>query len=389
MKSLILLLLLAPAAVAAPAADPSFFALERELKAAREDFEKGRVAKERHEAYMAEFKPRFEAAVRNSLETPENSAARARIMAMLGEGAGAQEVLRRTIAANPKDEGLQTSLGQVQIESGNYAGALATANKILERDPTNKNALFLKYLSEKRSQGISGSSTISGPGRTSASDSPPSGRPAAKPAFEFTPSKPRTKTVVPGFADAEIPRGESPSALDLDAMLPAYTLQNYSEKEKAELRRAIIATEAGTKEFYRKIPSRVADIGGGLASNLVQGFDIFFGARLRAWGIDFSAPERSCINHQEALAQPVLTALGEGSGLKAEYIDLGAGFEHHAIVLHPKDSNIVRSGVVLDPWRKQSSRPVDFVYPYTTWKGIFMLNALGGERRGEINRVDP
>lgn len=313
-----------------------------------------------------------------------------RLLGRPNEANTAAQALSSRDTRGPDGE-IQSILSLAQ--AGDYGAAQSAAEGGLKRFPGDKNLLALLHQVKGRAAPrVSGAT----PNPTALSAAIPEtapvvdGGPRNRSDIVFTPLKTRAKTVVPG-----IPTGgstdEPASKIDLDAILPSYALRNYSDQEKDELRRAIAATETATKGLYRRNPSRIADIGGGAASNFIQGVDMALGGGLRRWGIDIRAPQRSCIDHQVALAEPIRAALGEESGLVAEYIHIGGQPwpEHHAIVVHPKDSNIVRSGVVLDPWKAQSSKPADFVYPYTTWKGAFIFNVLGGERREEIKRVDP
>lgn len=387
MKSLFLLLLLVSAARAAPV-DPALSRLEAELTAAQEEFKAGKTVKERHDAFLADFRVRFESVVREVPPTSENAAARARILSLLGDRSGAVVVLQGAVEANPGDVGLRTILGQSQVDAKDYAGALATAEGILKADPTNQNALFLRQFSKDRVQSVAGSKSKAA---TSAVPSQET-RPAGRPEIVFTPPKPRARTVVPGVAVVGEPGVESVSTIDLGALLPAYTLQNYSEKERAELIGAIDAARNATKRMHREHPNFVGDTtGSGKAANVTQTIDMFFGEAIRRRGFAFGPVNRSCINHREAVGAAVRAAIPEYGGLSVNSIMLGKQPwpEHHAVLVHPKDTNWVRSGVILDPWRNQSSSPSQFVYPYTTWKGLFPLQTMGGERMEEIKRVDP
>lgn len=153
MKRLFLLAILLLSCLPAEAGEslaPELQQLEKKLTAQQEAKGNGSISLEQYQTFLGEFRPELTEAMDQIPPSPENTTAHARILVLLGEHAEAAAILNRALEEKPGDHTLRLSLGQTQLESKDYAGALASANAILKTDPTNQNALFLKHQSVGR-----------------------------------------------------------------------------------------------------------------------------------------------------------------------------------------------------------------------------------------------
>ncbi|MCM2304170.1 MAG: hypothetical protein NDJ72_05670 [Elusimicrobia bacterium] len=150
---LFLALFVAPSAHAAVAAAPELVALEKELAEGKEALKRGEREVPAFEAFVADFRPRMEEAVERAPKTRENVALHARILVLLDDHDAAISTLGRALEIDPGDETLTMTLGQTLLERGDYASALAEAEKVLARDPKHGGALLLKHTAAGRSAG--------------------------------------------------------------------------------------------------------------------------------------------------------------------------------------------------------------------------------------------
>lgn len=306
---------------------------------------------------------------------------------MLGDHAAAAQAGAAIARRHPgQTEGLRLQAASL-IEAGDYPNAAATARRAYEAGDQGAFAI-LKLAENRTTKTISkpigfelgagvGTSDIAGihfsNARRDNVDAP------------FKPTQ-RLRTGV------QPPGPNEPNRVE--TLLPSYALAFFSAHDLEDLAKAVDAVQRATTSLYKKSPNAAVDaISGwsqaGKVSNIMQTVSMVFGGALAYAGIEIEGMQRSCIDHQIALAGPVRESLPPDSRLKVEYINLG-GFpwpEHHALLVYPRDTNPVRSGVVLDPWRKQSALPANFVYPYTQWKGHFALETMGGEQSEEVERA--
>lgn len=100
---------------------------------------------------------------------------------------------------------------------------------------------------------------------------------------------------------------------------------------------------------------------------------------------------RSCIEHVSRLQEPVINSLPHDSRLRVTEVRVGREFwfEHHVLMIHPTGTNPVRTGVILDPWRRQTEDPKQFVMAYTDFKATYFLEVLGGENHQEVTHARP
>jgi hypothetical protein len=146
-------LLLASSAKAAVSSDLTW--LDKSLTVAQEEKAAGRMDAGAYQAFEAKFRDQLAAAKAKMEPTTENVALHDRILARL-DGRG-QSVQNAALAEQPSNADARLASGQKLLEAGNYSAALAEANAVLARDPTNKAALILKHNSAGR--GAQGSTT--------------------------------------------------------------------------------------------------------------------------------------------------------------------------------------------------------------------------------------
>ena len=135
--------------VALPAA-PVLSALEKKLTAEFDAHDNETVPPEKHKLFLQEFRPEFEKAFAAAPPSPENEALRARVFVKLGDHKEAVANLQGALKTQPNDPTLRVSLGRTRLEEKDYAGALAEAKAVLEKDPDNEAAKFLKFESRLR-----------------------------------------------------------------------------------------------------------------------------------------------------------------------------------------------------------------------------------------------
>lgn len=138
----------------APAKPPSELErLEQVLGRALDAKQQGQLAPERYEEFLVQFRASLDQAWSLSQRAPPDAAAYARIQARLGDTAQALAALGPALEQDPQNPNLRLTFGEVNFEKKDYPAALAEANAVLERDPSNKRAIALKRFSEGRSSG--------------------------------------------------------------------------------------------------------------------------------------------------------------------------------------------------------------------------------------------
>lgn len=141
-------------------AAPELARLDQVLTLAQEAKQQGRLAPERYEVFLKEFRGSLDTARTVTPPSPAASALYARILARLGEPQEALAALTPALEQDPDNPNLRVALGHVRYEEKNYPAALTEAEAVLKRDPTNKEALALKYFSQGRTSGASGTAGI-------------------------------------------------------------------------------------------------------------------------------------------------------------------------------------------------------------------------------------
>lgn len=141
-------------------AAPELARLDQVLTLAQEAKQQGRLAPERYEEFLKQFRGSLDTARTVTPPSPAASALYARILARLGEPREAMAALTPALEQDPDNPNLRVALGHVRYEEKDYPAALKEAEAVLKRDPTNKEALALKYFSQGRTSGVSGTAGI-------------------------------------------------------------------------------------------------------------------------------------------------------------------------------------------------------------------------------------
>ncbi len=151
MKRLFLLVcLLVSAARAGEPAAPALTVLEKKLTTELDAQKNGSVNAEQHRLFLKEFRPELEKTFAATPPSSGNETAHARILVLLGDRQQAAENLQGALKMTPNDPTLRVTLGRTRLADNDYAGALAEANSVLEKDPNNADAKALKYESQGR-----------------------------------------------------------------------------------------------------------------------------------------------------------------------------------------------------------------------------------------------
>lgn len=172
-----------------------------------------RVSPERLKVLLGRFRADLEAVNAVIAPSPANAALYALILARLGEFERAAGILDDSLLRDPGNSTLRTALAQVRFDQKDYPAALAAANAVLERDPSNKEALALRHFSEGRVAMNGGTSE-------SASSSPSPGPAPKSPSrrFHFASPDPATLPfklpvkISPASAPPDLRIGDAPAA---------------------------------------------------------------------------------------------------------------------------------------------------------------------------------
>lgn len=163
--SLLLALCLAPAfsglAEAVPAPDTSATSAETAAKPsseltklegllAQKQETKSELTPEQYREFLSKFRANLDGAMSHIPPSPANTALYARILSRLGDAKQAVASLGKALKQDPENPALRLALGSVEFEQKNYSAAVAAANEVLARDPTNKEAQTLKHFSDGR-----------------------------------------------------------------------------------------------------------------------------------------------------------------------------------------------------------------------------------------------
>lgn len=126
--------------------------LEQQLKGKQEEKKDGRITPERYEEWETDFRASLPAAAARVPASLENTAAHARIIALLGDRDQAYEVLDRGLAANPESPVLLRTKSQILYEQGDYPGAAQHGLEAWEKSGrTDKAAWELYQVTKGRS----------------------------------------------------------------------------------------------------------------------------------------------------------------------------------------------------------------------------------------------
>lgn len=164
-------------------------------------------------------------------------------------------------------------------------------------------------------------------------------------------------------AQPAAPAGASdPNAVLQEAGLQAPDLQQlgWSAENIKDLASAIQLASKATRELLSRTSNASGDF---WKSGTMANID----GSLRG---DMS---RGCVEFQAAVRR-ALTPLN-GSSLDVSGVSVGAGLEHHAVIVFPKDADArphqlwKQRGIVLDGWLNQSAKPREMTYLFQRWGG--------------------
>ena len=163
--------------------------------------------------------------------------------------------------------------------------------------------------------------------------------------------------------------------------------QGWEETNVHSLARAILLAADATQKLHAKYPSAVAEMpyGNGTMTNI----DDSANAAVR-WLRGFLPGDaeseknldeekranykRGCVSHQSAVRAALDPA--HLDDLEIRNIALGAGLEHHAVIVFPKGKDWEKAGVVLDGWYSQSSDINKLTFTISGWKRRFPIHRI-------------
>lgn len=145
----------APAKTDAPltiqVAAPDLLIIEKDLAGKLEERDTGTLTLEEYRKWEADLRARLSAVIERSEPSPENQAAHARIMALLGERTGAAAALDRALDGNPDNTVLLRTKGRLLLEQKDYAGAAEYGRLAWEKSgKTDADALALYQTAKDR-----------------------------------------------------------------------------------------------------------------------------------------------------------------------------------------------------------------------------------------------
>ena len=129
---------------------PQLVLLDQTLTKTQKDKVEGRIDEKRYHEFMTKFRADLDTAMARVKPTSANAALHARILSRLGDSEQALAALGPALDRDPDNPALRVGLGHLHYDKKEYAAALAGADAVLARDPANKDALVLKYISEGR-----------------------------------------------------------------------------------------------------------------------------------------------------------------------------------------------------------------------------------------------
>ncbi|MBI2387529.1 MAG: hypothetical protein HYV14_16185 [Elusimicrobia bacterium] len=147
--ALALLLPAFPAGAAAPETHPDLVRLEQDLTRKQDDKKESRITAEEYAEWETGFRSLLEASEAKVPPSSENTAARARIAALLGERDLAGASLERALETDPESPILLRTKGQLLYESEDYPGAAERGLRAWEKSGRTDRAAWALYQSAK------------------------------------------------------------------------------------------------------------------------------------------------------------------------------------------------------------------------------------------------
>lgn len=192
LPSAILLLLLSVRIFAAEPSAPlpaeQLLRLEKNLTQKLEERKQGVLQLDQYRQFAATFRGELDKALAQSPNTPVNRGRHAMILARLDESGPGQAVagLDRALAERPHDAALLNAKGSIQLQQGDYAGALASAEAVLKKnqergEAPDPGAVAIRQFSKGRGTAIRGAPLEAG------KTSPPDSAQNVRQSVQFTP----------------------------------------------------------------------------------------------------------------------------------------------------------------------------------------------------------
>lgn len=165
-----------PAADPAPAvqlADPALLGLEKDLAGKLEEKNNATLSPEDYQEWAKEFRTRLAAVIERIPPSPDNQAAHARIMAMLGDRKEAGAALDQALDDDPDNPVLLRTKGRLLLELKDYGGAAKHGLRAYENSGrTDTDALAIYHTAKGRTSPTGANSVTSAVGLTPAADTP-------------------------------------------------------------------------------------------------------------------------------------------------------------------------------------------------------------------------
>lgn len=148
------------ATVGTQTAHPDLLRLERELARKLDEKKDGRITPERYRAWNDEFRVRLDDAASRVPPSPDNAAARARIMARLGENEEAHSVLDQALDLNPNSSILLATKGRVLFDQNDFPGAAQMSLEAWESSGRTDQGAWALYQMSKGRRAASAPSAV-------------------------------------------------------------------------------------------------------------------------------------------------------------------------------------------------------------------------------------
>lgn len=139
------------AAISTDKAHPDLLRLEKDLTAQKAEKKSGRVTPEQYQEWLIKFRSDLDAAAARVPPSLDNTAAHARITALLGESGQARAALSQALESNPGSPVLLRTKSRILYDQGDYPGAARDGLEAWEKSGrTDKAAWELYQISKGR-----------------------------------------------------------------------------------------------------------------------------------------------------------------------------------------------------------------------------------------------
>lgn len=254
-------------AVAPPA--PQLLRLESMLTQQLDVRKQGNVSAEQYRAFVVKFRAELDEALSRAPQTAVNQGRHALILSRLDElGAGdALAGLDRALSKAPDDPALINAKGSIQLEQGDYQGALASANAVLKYNqehgqPPDPEAVSLRQFSKDRRAPTSGSRATPAAPPNPAVAAGQNGRAP----IQFTPRPERARVEVPSFGGEIMPVDAGPGIGDRSSAWAKTKVEQGQHKAVQTIDR-ILTLEPGEEGGLYQAPLTAPLVGSRLGSD--------------------------------------------------------------------------------------------------------------------------